>query len=60
MVTHYPAKFSGYMHCASGDIMVLVCYVILQDLECKSHMIYGKEPLNVSQHPARFSGHWQF
>ena len=39
MVTHYLAKFSGYMHCASGDIMVLVCYVILQDLECKSHMI---------------------
>ena len=31
-----PAKFVGYRHCDSGDVMVLVCHVILQH-----HMIKG-------------------
>ena len=30
MVSHHPAKFSGYRHCGSGD-MILVCHVMLQD-----------------------------
>ena len=30
MVSHHPAKFGDHGHCGSGDIMVLVCHVILQ------------------------------
>ena len=32
----HPAKFSGLRHCGSGDIMALVCHVILDD-----HVIKG-------------------
>ena len=31
MVCHHPTKFGGHRHCDSGDIIVLVCHVILQD-----------------------------
>ena len=31
MVSHQPAKFCGHGHCNSGDRIVLVCHVILQD-----------------------------
>ena len=31
MVTHYPVWFSGYMHCVSEDMMVLVFHVTSQD-----------------------------
>ena len=31
MVSQHSAKFSGHIHCDSGDKMVLVCHVILQD-----------------------------
>ena len=31
MPSHHPAKFFGYRYCSSGDIMVLVGHVILQD-----------------------------
>ena len=31
MVNHHSAKFSGFRHCGSKDIMVLFCHVILQD-----------------------------
>ena len=34
MVSHQPDKFGGHRHCGSGDIMILVCHVILQ-----GHMI---------------------
>ena len=27
----HPAKFDDHRHCGSGDKMVLVCHVILQD-----------------------------
>ena len=33
-LNHHPTKFLGFRHCVSGDIMVLVCRVILED-----HMI---------------------
>ena len=36
MVSHQPDKFAGHRHCGSGDIMILVCHVILQD-----HLIKG-------------------
>ena len=35
MVSHTPAKSGGHRHHGSGDIMVLVCHVILQDLAIK-------------------------
>ena len=31
MVSHHPLKFGHHRHCGSGDIMVLVCHVTLQD-----------------------------
>ena len=34
--SYHSAKFGGHQHCGSGDIVVLVCHVILQD-----HMING-------------------
>ena len=30
MVSHHPTRFGGHRHNRSGDIMVLVCHVILQ------------------------------
>ena len=30
-VSHHPTKFCGFRHCGSGDIMILVCHVILED-----------------------------
>ena len=30
-VRYHPAKFGGQGHCGSGNIMILVCHVILQD-----------------------------
>ena len=35
-VSYHSAKFGGHMHCGSGNIMVLVGHVILQD-----HVIKG-------------------
>ena len=31
MISHNPAKFSGNRHRGSGDIIVLICNIILQD-----------------------------
>ena len=31
MISHHPVMFSGHRHCGSGDIMGVVCHVILQD-----------------------------
>ena len=31
MTKHELARFGGHRHCDSGDIMILVCHVILQD-----------------------------
>ena len=36
MVSYHPAKFGGHRLCGSGDIMILVCYMIL-----KNYMIKG-------------------
>ena len=30
-VYHHFGKFGAHRHCGGGDIMVLVCHVILQD-----------------------------
>ena len=30
-VSHQRTKWGSHMHCGIGDIMVLVCYIILQD-----------------------------
>ena len=35
-VSHDATKFGGHRYCHIGDIMLLVCHVILQD-----HMIEG-------------------
>ena len=42
---HTPAKFSGCRYCGRGDIVVLVCPVILQDHLIKgSSKIMGRSP----------------
>ena len=53
----HPAKFGGDSHCGSGDIMILVCYVILQDHVIKGLSLYRQAPIKVSYHPANFVGH---
>ena len=35
-VDYHPAKFDSHRYCSSGDMMILVCHVILQD-----HVIKG-------------------
>ena len=30
-MSYHLAKFGGYRHCGSEDLMILVCHVILQD-----------------------------
>ena len=30
-VCHHPAKFVDHRHCGSGDTMVVVCHMILQE-----------------------------
>ena len=36
MISHHSAKFSGQRHCITGDTMILVCFMVLQD-----HVIKG-------------------
>ena len=46
-VSHHPVKFGGHWHCGSGDTMVLVCHVILQDHVTKGSNNYmGRSPLS--------------
>ena len=57
MVSHHPAKFGYHEHFDSGDIIVLVCHVTLQD-----HMINGScdfmvRTLMLGHHPAKSCGH---
>ena len=33
MVNYHPDMFGDHKHCGSGDMMFLVCHVILQDHE---------------------------
>ena len=57
MASHLPAKFSCDRHCGSGDIIVLVCHVILQNHIIKgSNALYGWEPLTVTHHLAKLGG----
>ena len=57
MVIHYPAKFGGDKHRGSGDIMVLICHVISQDLLTEGASNIPRSPFKVSHHPAKFGGH---
>ena len=34
-IIYYPVTFDGHRHSSSGDIMLLVCLVILPDLTIK-------------------------
>ena len=49
----------GHRHGGSGDIMVLVCHMILDDYVIKRVMwLNGWELLIVSHDPAKFDGQW--
>ena len=55
---HHSAKFGDHRHCGRGDIMVLVCYVILQNHMIRGSCKYKDEtPLGKSISPAKFGGH---
>ena len=59
-VRYHPAKFGGQGHCGRGNIMILVCHVILQDDAIKGSCdfwLYERESINVSYHPAKFGSH---
>ena len=44
-VSHHPAKFCGQRYCGSGDIMVIVSHVILQDHVAEGwSSIMGRSP----------------
>ena len=49
MDSHQHTKFGGHRHCGSGDMMILICQVISQDL-----VIKGTYDFKVSYHPATF------
>ena len=53
MASHQVAKFGGHKHSSSGDIMILVYHVILQD-----HMIKGLSDFmgKLRYYPVKFSG----
>ena len=34
-VSHHPVMLVGHRHCGSGDMLDLVCHVIMQDQELK-------------------------
>ena len=57
-VVSRPARFSGDRHHSSGDVMVLLCHMILLDHVTQSFDYhYGLKPLKISQSPAKFGGH---
>ena len=45
-VSHHPTNYSGHKHCVSGDIIVLVCQVILQDYVIKGSRDFIEESLS--------------
>ena len=53
-VSQYPTKFCGHRHCGGGDIVVLVCQVILQELVTKrsSNFVGGSRSRLVSILPS--------
>ena len=57
-VSYHPAKFSGYRHSGSRNIMIFVCHVTLQDHVIKvlcNFMV--RSPSNISYHPTKFRNH---
>ena len=54
-VSYHPAKFIDHQHCGSGDTMVLVCNMILQDNLTEKSSNYGSESLKLSQDRAKFA-----
>ena len=59
MVSHHPAKCSGHRHCGcgSGDIIVLLCKMILQKHLVKELCDFlGGSPM-VNHRPAKFGDH---
>ena len=39
IVSQYLAKFSGHTHCGRGDVISLVCYLILQNHVTKESLL---------------------
>ena len=62
-VSYHLATFGGYRRCGSGDIMILVCHMILLDhvltrsRNQRVMWVYEQKPIKVSYHPATFLSH---
>ena len=64
MVGHTPPKFCVYKHCGGGDVMVLVCHVILKeqvikrscDLMRRVYLWFSHTPTKCGGHRHRGSG----
>ena len=57
-ITYHPVTFGGYRQLGSGDVIFLVCRVILQDPVIKdSSNSMSRSPLKVSYHSAKFGVH---
>ena len=60
-ISHHSNKFRGYRHCASDDVLVLACHVILQDRMIKGSCDFMSssplQPIKVSYHRAKFGSH---
>ena len=58
MGSYHPTKFGDHRHCGNGDMMVLVCHMILQDQVMKRSCDFmGRRPIEASYHPVKVSGH---
>ena len=54
----YTKKFRDHRHCVSGDIMVLVSHVILQNHAIKTSCeFFGQHPIKLCHYTVKFGGH---
>ena len=54
---HHPDNFVGQRCYGGGDMMNLVCYVILQDQVTSTEYFYEWEMPNLSHYLTKFGGH---
>ena len=54
---YHHIKFRDHRHSGSGDMVVLVCHVILQNHVIKGRSPHRQESIKVGYHPTKFDGH---
>ena len=56
-ISYHPANFARHRNCSSGDIMIIVYHVILQDHVIKGSCDFMDRSPSKSYHPAKFGVH---